>query len=50
MKKKIDELSVGITEIKDELRRLRESNEFLFNKLNVTDLSAPELFIMVGIS
>ncbi len=50
MEKKIDELSVGITEIKDELRRLRESNEFLSNKLNVTGLSAPESFIMVGIS
>ena len=50
MKKKIDELSIGITEIKDELRRLREFNEFLSNKLNETGLSVPESFIMVGIS
>ena len=50
MEKKIDELSVGIMEIKDELRRLRESNKFLSNKLNETGLSAPESFIMVSIS
>jgi len=52
MEKKIDNITEGVTEIKEELKELKKSNQSLSDQIKLLEncLNVPEYHIMVSIS